>query len=110
MIRRLAGSKFSLVYLVISFDSFIHLANKYLLSIYYVLSPDLGAGDSAANKLREGPFSNRIYRLMAIGDKEVWGWVWRVIVQSLPTQTVEPTKWEPRSCSPQSFSMVICPE
>ena len=29
----------------------------------------LGAGDSAANKLREGPFSNRIYRLMAIGDK-----------------------------------------
>ena len=47
----------------------MHLANKYLLSIYCVLSPDLGAGDSAANKLREGPFSNRIYRLMAIGDK-----------------------------------------
>lgn len=49
--------------------SFFHLANKYLLSIYYVVSPDLGAGDSAANRKREGPFSNRIYRLTVIDDK-----------------------------------------
>lgn len=39
------------------------------MSIYYVVSPDLGAGDSAANRIREGPFSNRIYRLTVIDDK-----------------------------------------
>lgn len=44
------------VYFVISLaHSFIHSANKYLLSIYYVLSSDLVARDTAVSKTEKDP-------------------------------------------------------
>lgn len=53
--------------------SFFRLANTYLVSIHYVLSPDLGAGDTAANKTARDPSPEEFTASGQEGTEEMWG-------------------------------------
>lgn len=112
VIRWQAGSEFTPICLVISLvHSFTHSSIQQIFTEHLLCSKQCSKCQGhSSEQNREGSFSKRIYRLMAIGNEVDLGvrkWCWN---SELAFPNLEPSEWIPRSCSSQPFPGMICPE